>query len=118
MTKTITMRDDTRQPEPFGQSPDAIAYRMGEVEKAISRVGDKLDVMAAGFVTHADIDVLKAQAKLDHDAIYKEIQEVDVRVRDIQKWKDTIINRIAYTAVVGLVIAVLAFYGLDKLFKL
>lgn len=112
------MRDDTRGQEPLGQSQDAIAYRMGEVEKAISRVGDKLDTMAAGFVTHADIDVLKAQAKLDHDAIYKEIQEVDVRVKDIRKWKDTIINRIAYTAVVGLVIAVLAFYGLDKLFKL
>ena len=111
------MRDDTRGQEPLGQSQDAIAYRMGEVEKAISRVGDKLDTMAAGFVTHADIDVLKAQAKLDHDAIYKEIQEVDVRVKDIRKWKDTIINRIAYTAVVGLVIAVLAFYGLEKMDK-
>lgn len=112
------MRDDTRQQEPLGQSQDAIAYRMGEVEKAIGKVGDKLDVMAAGFVTHADIEVLKAQAKREHEEIYKEIQEVDTRVKDIQHWKDTIINRIAYTAVVGLVIAVLAFYGLDKLFKL
>lgn len=118
MTKTITMTQGTRQPESLGQSQDAIAYRMGEVEKAISRVGDKLDVMAAGFVTHADIEVLKAQAKREHEEIYKEIQEVDVRVRDIQRWKDTIINRIATVAVIGVVMMVLAFYGLDRFFKL
>ena len=106
------------EPESVGSSQDAIAFRMLNVEKAIDRFEMKLDGLAAGFATHADIERSRQQAKLDHDAIYKDIRDIDVRVKDIQSWKDGIVGKVAGAAIIMLVLMVLAMYGLDKFLKI
>ncbi len=112
------MNDDVHQPESVGSSQDAIAFRMLNVEKALDRFEMKLDGLATGFATHADIERSRQQAKIDHDAIYKDIRDIDVRVKDIQKWKDGIIGKVAGAAILMLVLMVLAMYGLDKFLKI
>ena len=94
-------------PESVGSSQDAIAFRMLNVEKAIDRFEMKLDGLAAGFATHADIE-----------AIYKDIRDIDVRVKDIQNWKDGLIGKVAAGAIIMIVMMVLALYGLDKFVKI
>ena len=106
------------EPESVGSSQDAIAFRMLNVEKAIDRFEMKLDGLAAGFATHSDIERSLQQAKLDHDAIYKDIRDIDVRVKDIQSWKDGLIGKVAAGAIIMIVMMVLALYGLDKFVKI
>jgi len=109
---------ERQPPEVIGSSPDAIAYRMLNVEKAIDRFETKLDGFALGFATHGDIERSRAQAKIDQDAIYIEIRDIDARVKDIQRWKDNLIGKVAGAAIIMLVLMVLALYGLDKFVKL
>jgi hypothetical protein len=69
----------TPQPE-AGSTPDAIAWRMLNVERALDKVVDKLDTLASSFVTHKDLEDTKAQAKEEHAAITKKIDETKLEL--------------------------------------
>ena len=104
-------------PQTGEDSPAVLAYRVGELEKA-SRQGfktlcEKLENMSSNFATHKDIDVAKAQSKLEHDAIYAEIGVVKEDVRNLQK-KTWIQNTLS--AVLGAVLALLIAYAFSGIF--
>lgn len=102
-------------------TPDVLAYRVGQLEKTtaagLKEVKDELVNLKTHFVTHAELESAKAQADMEHKAINEEISDVKVVVDKLQQWRDGIVSKIAYGAILMLVVMVLAFYGLDKFFK-
>ena len=66
-------------------TPETIAYRLTQVENAVKELTKKIDGVISDFATHKDIekDIEKAKepAKLEHDAIYEKIADVE---RDVQ----------------------------------
>lgn len=66
-------------------NPDTIAYRLTQVEIAIKDLSKKMDNLAMGFATHRDVENAKTQAKLEHDAIYEKIGDVEADVLQLKK---------------------------------
>ena len=85
-------------------SPDVLAYRVGKLEEqqkeGFDRINKKLDEISMGFVTHADLEKAQAQARTDHDTIYKEIARVEKKSDTTQSWL-TKLNWLVITAVIG-----------------
>lgn len=71
-----------------GASPDAVAWRLTNVETEVKSLKEelktstdtihtKLDNIASGFATHKDIENAIQQGRKEHDLIYLKIQEVE-----------------------------------------
>jgi hypothetical protein len=104
-------------PQVGEDSPAVLAYRVGELEKA-SREGfkdlsNKLEIMSKNFATHKDIEVAKEQAKMEHDAIYAELEDIRDDVNSLKK-KTWIQNTLS--AVFGAVLALLTAYAFNGIF--
>ena len=61
-------------------TPETIAYRLTQVENAVKELTKKIDGVISGFATYKDIEAAKQQAKLEHDAIYEKIGDVETDV--------------------------------------
>lgn len=108
-----------------GASSDAVAWRLSNVETEVKglkselktsteRLEAKLDGIASGFATHKDIEVAKAQAKLEHDAIYENIGDVEKDV-NAMKSRNWVYNTLS--AVFGSVLTFLIMYFLQDVIK-
>lgn len=108
-----------------GASPDAVAWRLQNVETEVrglkselktstDRLEQKLDGIASGFATHKDIEVAKEQAKLEHDAIYEKINDVDREVQGLKK-RNWIQNTLS--AILGAILAILISYFFTNITK-
>ena len=105
--------------QPTGEdSPAVLAYRVGELEKAsregFKEISIKLELMAGNFATHKDIEVAKNQAKMEHEAIYNEIEDVKQDVRGLKK--KTLVNN-TLSAILGAVLALLTAYAFNGILK-
>ena len=104
-------------PQMGEDSPAVLAYRVGELEKAsregFKQVTEKLETMSHNFATHKDIEVAKEQAKMEHKAIYTEIEDIKEDVKSFKKktWiQDTL------SAIFGAVLALLTAYAFNGIF--
>ena len=61
-------------------NPETIAYRLTQVENAVKELTKKIDGVISGFATNKDIEAAKQQAKLEHNAIYEKIGDVETDV--------------------------------------
>lgn len=98
-------------------NPIVLAYRVGQLERSnregFKNLSDKLDVMSCTYATHKDIDVVRAQAKLEHQALSVEIKDVkeDVEIIKSQKWVQNTLS-----GVLGAVLALLITYAFNNIF--
>lgn len=95
-------------------TPETIAYRLTQVENAVKELTAKIDGVISGFATHKDIEVAKDQAKLEHDAIYEKINDVekDVSAMRSRNWLYNIMS-----AVFGSILTFLIMYFLQDVIK-
>lgn len=95
-------------------TPETIAYRLTQVENAVKELTKKIDGVISGFATHKDIEIAKEQAKLEHDAIYENIADVE---RDVQgiKSRNWIYNTMS--AIFGSILTFLILYFLQDIIK-
>lgn len=104
-------------PQTGEDSPAVLAYRVGELEKAsregFKTLGEKLENMSKNFATHRDIEVAKEQAKMEHDAIYAELEDIKDDVQSLKK-KTWIQNTLS--AILGAVLAMLTAYAFNGIF--
>lgn len=108
-----------------GASPDAVAWRLSNVETEVKslknelksstdRLEQKLDGIASGFATHKDIEVAKEQARLEHEAIYDKIKMVEEDVQGLKK-RNWVQNTLS--AILGAVLAILISYFFTNITK-
>lgn len=104
-------------PQTGEDSPAVLAYRVGELEKAsregFKEISIKLELMAGNFATHKDIEVAKQQAKMEHEAIYNELEDVKRDVHGLQK-KTWIQNTLS--AILGAILAMLTAHAFNGIF--
>ena len=104
-------------PQTGEDSPAVLAYRVGELEKASREgfkiIGEKLEQMSMNYATHKDIEVAKQQAKLEHNAIYSELEDVKSDIQSLKK-KTWVQNTLS--AILGAVIALLVAYAFNDIF--
>lgn len=99
---------------PNNDTPETIAYRLTQVENAVKELTAKIDGVISGFATHKDIEVAKDQAKLEHDAIYEKINDVekDVSAMKASNWLSNTMS-----AVFGSILTFLIMYFLQDVIK-
>lgn len=95
-------------------NPETIAYRLAQVENAVKELTLKLDGIASGFATHKDIETAKAQAKLEHNAIYEKIGDVEKDVTAM-KSRNWVYNTLS--AIFGSILTFLIVYFLQDVIK-
>lgn len=95
-------------------TPETIAYRLTKVEEAVKELGDKLERVVGGFATHKDIEVAKEQARLEHDAIYEKIRDVERDVLQLKK-RNWVQNTLS--AVLGAVLTLLVAYFINDIVR-
>lgn len=95
-------------------TPETIAYRLTQVEIAIKELTKKMDGLAMGFATHRDIDGAKAQAKLEHDAIYEKIADVEQDVLTLKR-RNWVQNTLS--AVLGVILTLLVTYVITDVLR-
>ena len=105
--------------QPTGEdNPAVLAYRVGELEKAsregFKEISIKLELMAGNFATHKDIEVAKSQAKMEHEAIYSEIEDVK---RDVHGLKNRTWIHNTLSAILGAVLALLTAYAFNGIIR-
>jgi hypothetical protein len=104
-------------PQTGEDSPAVLAYRVGELEKASREgfkvLGEKLEHMSGNFATHKDIEVAKNQAKMEHEAIYVELEDIKEDIKTLKK-KTWIQNTLS--AVFGAILALLTAYAFNGIF--
>ena len=116
MSKTNNQPIVNVNPQVGEDSPAVLAYRVGELEKAsragFKELGEKLEAMSHNFATHKDIEVAKEQAKMEHAAIYAEIEGVKADVASLQKrtWVQNTLS-----AILGAVLALLTAYAFNNI---
>lgn len=105
-------------PQQGEDSPAVLAYRVGRLEVAsregFKALGEKLENMSTNFATHKDIEVAKTQAKLEHEAIYVELEDIKTDVQSLKK-KTWIQNTLS--AVFGAILALLTAYAFNGVFN-
>lgn len=104
--------------QPTGEdNPAVLAYRVGELEKASREgfkiIGEKLEHMSMNYATHKDIEVAKQQAKLEHNAIYSELEDVKLDIQSLKK-KTWVQNTMS--AILGAVLTLLIAYAFNDIF--
>lgn len=108
----------TEQPLKGEDSQPVLAYRVGQLEKSLTtgfqKLNDKLDVMSCTYATHKDVETAQHQAKLEHEAIYTEIEDIKLEIDNMkkQKWVQNTLS-----AIFGAVLALLVSYAFTSLFK-
>lgn len=95
-------------------TPETIAYRLTQVENAVKELTAKLDGVISGFATHKDIEAAKQQAKLEHDAIYEKIGDVEKDVLNL-KSRNWVYNTMS--AILGSILTFLLLYFLQDVIK-
>lgn len=95
-------------------TPETIAYRLTQVENAVKELTKKIDGVISGFATHKDIEVAKEQAKLEHDAIYEKIADVE---KDVQGIKSRNWVYKTMSAIFGSILTFLILYFLQDIIK-
>ena len=95
-------------------TPETIAYRLTQVENAVKELTKKIDGVISGFATHKDIEIAKEQAKLEHDAIYEKIADVE---RDVQGIKSRNWIYKTMSAIFGSILTFLVLYFLQDIIK-
>lgn len=106
-----------------GASPDAVAWRLSNVENEVKglkselkssthRLETKLDGIASGFATHKDIEVAKEQAKAEHDVIYSKIADVEEDAQGLRK-RNWVQNTLS--AILGAILTLLLAYTVNGL---
>ena len=95
-------------------TPETIAYRLTQVENAVKELTKKIDGVISGFATHKDIEVAKDQARLEHDAIYEKIADVEKDVQGI-KSKNWVYKTMS--AIFGSILTFLILYFLQDIIK-
>lgn len=91
-------------------SPAVLAYRVGELEKAsrqgFKELAEKLEAMTQTYATHKDMETVRTQAKMEHDAIRYEIDLVKDEVHSMKKrsWINSTLSAI-FGAVLALLVA-------------
>lgn len=106
------------------ESQAVLAYRVKKLEEAVDHgfqsMNTKLDKLG-GFITKEDSDKIIRDEWIKANQIQaqvnKRIDDVEIEVNSINDWKNSIINKIAYSAIIMFVLMVLALYGLDKFFR-
>lgn len=99
---------------PNNDNPETIAYRLTQVENAVKELTAKLDGVISGFATHKDIEVAKEQARLEHDAIYEKIGDVETDVNSL-KSRNWVHNTLS--AILGSILTFLLLYFLQDVIK-
>lgn len=99
---------------PNNDNPETIAYRLTQVENAVKELTNKLDGVISGFATHKDIEAAKQQAKLEHDAIYEKIGDVETDVNSL-KSRNWVHNTLS--AILGSILTFLLLYFLQDVIK-
>ena len=99
---------------PNNDTPETIAYRLTQVENAVKELTAKLDGVISGFATHKDIEAAKQQAKLEHDAIYEKINDVEKDVTGL-KSRNWIYNILS--AIFGSILTFLILYFLQDIIR-
>ncbi len=99
---------------PNNDTPETIAYRLTQVENAVKELTAKIDGVISGFATHKDIEVAKDQAKLEHDAIYEKINDVE---KDVSAMKASNWLYNTMSAVFGSILTFLIMYFLQDVIK-
>lgn len=104
-------------PQTGEDSPAVLAYRVGELEKAsregFKEISIKLELMAGNFATIKDIENRKIQAKMEHEAICNELEDVKRDVHGLKK-RTQIQNTLS--AILGAIIALLTAYAFNGIF--
>lgn len=95
-------------------TPETIAYRLTQVENAVKELTKKIDGVISGFATHKDIEAAKQQAKLEHDAIYEKIDDVEIDVNSL-KSRNWVHNTLS--AIFGSILTFLLLYFLQDVIK-
>lgn len=102
-------------PQMGEDNPAVLAYRVGQLEKAAKEgfraVTEELRTMGKNFATHKDIEVAKEQARLEHEAIYREIEELKGDVMSLRK-KTWVQNTLS--AILGAVLTLLLTYTISN----
>ena len=79
----------TTEPTPERDSPAVLAYRVGELEKAVTvgleNLGKKFDDLRHEFATKAEIETLKRESGVEHKSIRSIISAVDERIDKLDK---------------------------------
>ena len=103
---------------PNSNSPETIAYRLTQVENAVKELTSKIDGVISGFATHKDMveyaEAAKQQAKLEHNAIYEKIGDVETDVSYL-KSRNWVHNTLS--AILGSVFTFLLLYFLQDIVK-
>lgn len=113
----MTTKTDTTTLPP-GASPDTVAWRLGQLESQVKEVRkdligvsntlmQKLDGIAAGFITQKELEAVKEQAYTEHEAINKRISAIEARIKSM---KDRDWVRSTLSAILGVVLTVLVGY--------
>jgi len=95
-------------------TPETIAYRLTQVENAVKELTSKIDGVISGFATNKDIEAAKQQAKLEHNAIYEKIGDVETDVSYL-KSRNWVHNTLS--AILGSVFTFLLLYFLQDIVK-
>ena len=99
---------------PNNDNPETIAYRLTQVENAVKELTKKIDGVISGFATHKDIELAKEQARLEHDAIYEKIGDVETDVNSL-KSRNWVHNTLS--AILGSVLTFLLLYFLQDIVR-
>lgn len=94
-----------------------LEYRLGKVEEGVEKINAKLDGIANGFATQTQLANAVKERDQKIAAIYESGKEYDERLSKVEHFIDGIVKRIAGSAVLILVVMLLAIYGLDKFLK-
>ena len=108
-TKESTLGED---------SQPVLAYRVGQAEKSIregfQKLNDKLDVMVCTFATHKDIESMQATAESAHKAIYVEIEETRVAIKEVKRQKNV---QNVLSTILGIVLTLLVTFAIQSALK-
>lgn len=102
-----------------GSSPDAVAWRLSAVESEVKEVRSeltsaknelltKLDKISGIFATYKDVEAVQSQSKLEHEAIYEKISDVEQEVSALKK-RNWVQNTLS--AILGSVLTLLIGYA-------
>lgn len=102
-------------------TPSVVSYRVGQLEVTVKEgfaaINQKLEQMQHEFALRSDLVALEKKATGEHQRLENSIAEVDAEVKNLIKFKDSIVNRIAVGAIFMFVAMVFALYGLDKFIR-
>ena len=116
-TDTIPVTDMPVLTYRVGQLEIVVGTLQKTVEQGQEKLDKKLTDLMLHFATVESVESLKREAHTEHVDIREDIDKAQKAIDELTKWKDAIVGKIAASAVVMLVLMVLASYGIDKFLK-